>query len=767
MTSLKRTTNTPDGFKQEPQGRDTTFDQVYIGFVRDSTDAQKMGRLRVWIPELGGDGSRDSEQHWHTMTYCSPFAGATPIDAVVTGSTNMHETQQSYGFWFVPPDYDNEVICMFINGDPQRGIWIGCLYQQLMNHMVPGIPPNQSFEPGCGDNDPPVCEYNKKIQSAGTSPAGNITQPFTDAVNRGGQIASGALTQASNTINSTVGGLTGGLGGNTGRGQAAQESEPKRPVFQPLHQGLYQQGLYGDTIRGAGNAGARRESPSEVFGIKTPIGQHLVMDDHADNEYIRFRTKGGAQIMINETNGFIYMITRGGNSWMELHDSGIDIYSTGNINMRTHKDFNLHVDGNYNVHVNGDHTTFVGGSLFSSVKENIHILTGSSYFHDIAENYNLTVIGNKMTITQGNEHKKVEGTLAVKSAGEMGITSDSDIKLKGSNVKLNSGNGPQPRTPEPAQGKKPQEKTDREMAACEYPETKSKTVVARLVTHEPFDRSKAVAEENQPPEYENMAGQTPEEQAETAPEQPMEDANNTDTAGTTGGASNPVNLNTVSPLQPGQVGPNASKEEIQRLIIEDARRYGIDPSVALAIAEQESSFRPGLRAGSSSATGVYQFIDSTWLTMVANHGDAIGRPDLQSQIRMVGGKPRVDDPAVRQQILNLRTDPSANVRMGMIFQSENIRSLQRSGVSNVGLTETYAAHFLGTGGASQLLRARQNNPSQSAASLMPAAARSNPTIFYHNGDRTRPRSNEEVYGWLNNKMAERNNSAQRILARQP
>ena len=172
VNTFDRNDSAPGGYAQQPSGRANIYNQTYIGFVRKNEDEIFMGRLKVWIPDLSGDS--DQEESWYTVNYCSPFAGATPIKEYPNNQKNKWqkgnikdgkkytESQVSYGFWAVPPDIDNEVIVMFVNGDPNKGIWIGSLFKQYMNHMVPGLPVNKSFdEAACEAEEPPVGEYNK------------------------------------------------------------------------------------------------------------------------------------------------------------------------------------------------------------------------------------------------------------------------------------------------------------------------------------------------------------------------------------------------------------------------------------------------------------------------------------------------------------------------------------------------------------------------------------------------------------------------------
>ena len=134
MAKYSRTT-APDN-RSGPVGRVTKYHGMHIGYVKANADVQKMGRLQVWIPEFGSQ--ENDKNGWFTISYSSPFAGATSSKGLGTNTQTEKDTMTSYGFWAVPPDLDNQVIVMFANGDPTLGVMMGCLYQQFMNKMVPG-----------------------------------------------------------------------------------------------------------------------------------------------------------------------------------------------------------------------------------------------------------------------------------------------------------------------------------------------------------------------------------------------------------------------------------------------------------------------------------------------------------------------------------------------------------------------------------------------------------------------------------------------------
>lgn len=287
MTTLQRHVNTPRSFELELPGRGTLQSKIYVGFVKVVDDSTFMGRLQVWIPELSGDPT--DRNGWFLMNYCTPFAGATNyLDN--KNSKGYQDSQRSYGMWFVPPDINNEVVCAFINGDPARGIWFGCLYQQFMNHMVPGIAGTDATA------TLPVGEYNK-----------NLTQTNFE--------------------------------------------KPDRPGYTPLTDQLAKQGLDTDIIRGVTDSSARRATPSNsVSGILTPGGSQLVFDDNPTNSFIRLRTQHGAQILINDTVGCIYLNTNEGKNWISMDANGrIDIYSAETISIRAQGSMNLRADQDINI----------------------------------------------------------------------------------------------------------------------------------------------------------------------------------------------------------------------------------------------------------------------------------------------------------------------------------------------------------------------------------------------------------------------------------
>jgi len=159
-------------------------------------------------------------------------------------------------------------------------------------------------------------------------------------------------------------------------------------------------------------------------------------------------------------------------------------------------------------------------------------------------------------------------------------------------------------------------------------------------------------------------------------------------------------------------------------------RTGTDFDYLLKTAVRESSLNPSAKAGSSSAAGLFQFIEQTWLGMVKNHGAEHGLGDLADQItRTKAGRYVVADRQVRRDILALRYDPEIAATMAGEFTKESQEALRSDLGREPTGGELYAAHFLGPEGASDLIRAAERGET-SAAALFPDAARSNRSIFY-------------------------------------
>ena len=111
----------------------------FIGIIKNNSDPARQGRLAVWIPDIGGE--EEDPTKWYVVRYASPFFGSTlglPRSPDLCND-NFGTSQQTYGFWAVPPDINNQVLVTFVMGDPSRGFWIGCIPNLQTQHMVPGL----------------------------------------------------------------------------------------------------------------------------------------------------------------------------------------------------------------------------------------------------------------------------------------------------------------------------------------------------------------------------------------------------------------------------------------------------------------------------------------------------------------------------------------------------------------------------------------------------------------------------------------------------
>ncbi len=180
-------------------------------------------------------------------------------------------------------------------------------------------------------------------------------------------------------------------------------------------------------------------------------------------------------------------------------------------------------------------------------------------------------------------------------------------------------------------------------------------------------------------------------------------------------------------------------------------RTGVDFGYLMQQAKVESSFRPDVKASSSSATGLFQFTEGTWLDMMRKYGDKYGLGDYADNI---SDQNRVADSGARQSILALRKDPAVSSLMAAEFAAENRDSLAQSlnkPATSLTSTDLYMAHFLGAGGAAQFLSAADKTPYATAAEIMPQAAQANRAIFYDTTGRAKTVG--EVYANFASKFA--------------
>ena len=178
--------------------------------------------------------------------------------------------------------------------------------------------------------------------------------------------------------------------------------------------------------------------------------------------------------------------------------------------------------------------------------------------------------------------------------------------------------------------------------------------------------------------------------------------------------------------------------EVTAAIKQASAESGVSFSYLMTKAATESGFRADAKAATSSATGLYQFIEKTWLNMVREHGDKVGLGRYADALE----SGRVDG-KLRKEILALRNDPGTAAQMAAQYACDNKEHLEKTVGCKVGDTELYLAHFLGPGGAQKFLTAYRADPNRAAASVCPDAAGANRSIFYDRGGSAR--SLREVY----------------------
>lgn len=390
-----------------------------LGIVMDNLSPARDGRLRIWIPEFGGD--QMNPRFWRTVNYASPFMGTTYQPSNSKNNT-FDGVMHTYGMWMVTPDIGSQVLCTFVNGDPDKGFWFACIPANLSNWMLPAIggTPNMDTttvsdaikasilpETNVPPQILPVAEFNENIES-------NVNGTFY---------------------------------------------KNKKPIHEFQANVLFKQGLDRDPTRGAISSSAQRETPSHVFGISTPGraltkdpaddldyaskinsgtipadqysvptrkgGHSFVMDDgdaSGVDQLIRLKTSNGHQILMNDDKKVIYVGHMDGSTWLEIDDTGVKLYTAGDFSVRAEGTFNLHADKNINMQAGGT-INMVSSSMFNVNSAQVN-LGGSESF---------LIYGSKLNMGGGQ--------ITLSSDGKLNVSSGGGMTLAGSTIDINGGSG--------------------------------------------------------------------------------------------------------------------------------------------------------------------------------------------------------------------------------------------------------------------------------------------------------------------------------------
>src|SRR5829696_4990632 len=165
-------------------------------------------------------------------------------------------------------------------------------------------------------------------------------------------------------------------------------------------------------------------------------------------------------------------------------------------------------------------------------------------------------------------------------------------------------------------------------------------------------------------------------------------------------------------------------------VVRAAQVTAVDPAYLMALADKESSLLPDNKARRSSAEGLFQFIEGTWLEVLRRYGPKYGYAAEAEAIHIVQGRPVVPERNERERILRLRRIPYLSALMAGEMITTHRETLAGKVARDPCFAELYLAHFLGVQGASRFIALLSDKPDESARKAFPRAAKANRALFF-------------------------------------
>ena len=414
----------------------------FEAIIVNNLDTKYMGTLQVELLKATASGNQPERSgQVFEASYLSPFYGVTPVNATSKNEGYRH-TQQSYGFWAVPPDVGSRVLVIFAEGNTSKCFWIGCIQDEFMNFMVPGLAATSLLKDF--DKKAPAAEYNKLT----------TTEPNKEPTTH------------------------------------------RKSAHVDLLKNYVMAGLDNDETRGLTSSSARRELPSAVFGWSTPGpldkrpgapkqdlgfkgnkipwpksrlgGSSFVMDDGDDkflrkghpkdtameyanieaqepggdvtrphNELCRWRTRTGHQILMHNTEDLIYIANARGTAWIEMTSNGkVDIYGADSISVHSQQDLNFTADRDINLTA-GQDVNMVANKIRTSSHDSTSVIAGTQFSLNAGKDVNVNsgedlvmyANGNGMLIAVEQQNISAGAQLSLGSTGGLGIEGHNEVKI--------------------------------------------------------------------------------------------------------------------------------------------------------------------------------------------------------------------------------------------------------------------------------------------------------------------------------------------------